>query len=87
MDGWEYKALYKQFVKNYIKMFEKSGWDLDIDSITEPIGVCKTLLEHGAEFHYFDTYNRLLALFLHGVVVGLESAKETQDRPKTKNSK
>lgn len=73
MESWEYRQLYKEHVKDYIRIFTKAGWDLDGDEEIEQIILdFRPLFENGATFHYFDYNNRMLALFLHGVVYGLQ---------------
>ena len=62
MESWEYRQLYKEHVKDYIRIFTKAGWDLDGDEEIEQIILdFRPLFENGATFHYFDYNNRMLA--------------------------
>ena len=92
MESWEYRQLYKEHVKDYIRIFTKAGWDLDGEKeIEQVIEDFRPLFENGATFYYFDYYNRMLALFLHGVVYGLQqkekaAATANSNRPQGKTS-
>ena len=80
MNREQYERLYKEFVVKTIKEFESCGWTFIDDRISDTVAIFDLLLEYGGRFRYYTPKTRLLALFLHGVVMGMQLSLHSEKK-------